>query len=542
MMMRSFQRFLSRRNLENAEKRLNLIFNLFPHGILIISERNEILYSNENLLRLLNCELAQLIPTISDLQYCQGRKQSELSPSNKIIEHVKIILSLELNQQISLGVSKCGATYLEWRAQKVLWGEQNGILLTVSNVNHIIQLEKTTSDNKLKNVLLRSVSHELRTPINSIKSLAESLKNDPEISPFHPWKEKLNIISVSTNHLLSLINDLLDYSKVLVGMFSIQKSNFALWNSIYEVIQLIKIQATKKGLQIFTRIDPQLPINVHTDPLRLSQVLLNLLSNALKFTLKGSIEIRCMLNEKNQLKITVKDTGIGISEEKMKNLFKEFGTYLDKDLNPVGCGLGLWISNIIAQELGSSIEVKSKVYKGSSFSFCVNIFDQNTQGHLLFENETICEIPKENKLNLTISNFDRLLQEENTQVLIVDDNDFNRLALGSLLSSYKILFNEACTGKEAITKVLEMNKKRKSYKLIIMDGSMPELNGWEAAKNILGLYSSGKIDNLPVIIGYTAFTSDAELSLCIESGMKECIIKPCNSEILINKITNYLSI
>mmetsp|Transcript_14859 Transcript_14859/g.14902 ORF Transcript_14859/g.14902 Transcript_14859/m.14902 type:complete len:314 (+) Transcript_14859:255-1196(+) len=225
---KTIERFLIRKGFESAEKRLNLIFNLFPEGILILSERKEILYSNENLMKLLNCNISQVVSIISSMDYCHGRKHSNLSSTNKLIDDINLIPNLAINQEIVLGVSESENLSMEWKGQRVSWENQNAILLTVSNVNHVIELEKTVSDNKLKNILLRSVSHELRTPINAIAFMAESLKEEPEISNNKSWKEKLDMVSVSSKLLLSLVNDLLDYSKILAGAFSIQKSSFLL--------------------------------------------------------------------------------------------------------------------------------------------------------------------------------------------------------------------------------------------------------------------------------------------------------------------------
>ncbi|CAG9335885.1 unnamed protein product [Blepharisma stoltei] len=474
------------------------------------------------------------------MEYSQGKKYSGLTNSNRLIDDINLIPSLHLYQEIVFGICKVGPSNLEWRGQKVLWEDQESILLTVRDANQIIQLEQTVSDNKLKNVLLRSVSHELRTPINAIVALVDSLKEEIEIVSNEDFKEKLDIISVSSQLLLSLVNDLLDYSRILAGVFSIQKSKFSFRNLIGSAIQLVKIQAEKKGLKLITRIDKDLPAYVFTDPLRLNQVLLNLLGNALKFTLKGYIEICCLLASKNKVKIIVTDTGIGIEESKMSNLFQEFNTNHNRNLNPSGCGLGLFISNVIVQELGSKpIEVESKLHEGSSFSFIINISEENFNFDDLesvFTDESILESTSP----IWVKDFTELLEKEFPQVLIVDDNDFNRFALGTLLNNNDILFSEACTGRQAIKCVKEADERSKPYKLIIMDGSMPELDGWEATKLIFEMYYRGEIHSFPIIVGYTAFSSDLEISKCIESGMKECIIKPCKAEILIQKIAKYL--
>ncbi|CAG9327243.1 unnamed protein product [Blepharisma stoltei] len=537
----SFERFLSRKNLERAEKRFSVIFNLFPDGILILSGAHSILYINAVMTRFLGCSKDRVVQTLSTIEYCQGKKYSHLSNSNKLIDDLILVPSLEVNQEVVLGLSKIQNSNLEFRAQKVLWDDHDAILLTVRDANHIINLEQSISDNKLKNVLLRSVSHELRTPINAITSLSEALMSEPEIVQNKKFKENLNIVSVSSKLLLSLVNDLLDYSRILAGAFSVQKTNCLIRAIVQDAVQLLKTQAEKKGLIIFSRIDPQMPAYIYTDSLRLSQVILNLLSNALKFTLKGHIEICCLLVTKGVIKIIISDTGIGIEESNLPNLFKEFNTHTNQTINPTGCGLGLFISNIIVKELGPKpIEVSSTLGEGSSFSFFINIHeDELAQSYY---EELHNNITSENISQIVPKDFSKLIEKEYPQVLIVDDNDFNRIAIGSLLLHCGILYNESYTGKEAVKKIQESCRIMKPYKLVIMDGSMPELNGWEATKMIHQLYFDGKLSSLPIIIGYTAFSSEEELNLCIESGMKECLIKPCSKEVLISKVLHYLSL
>lgn len=269
-----------------------------------------------------------------------------------------------------LGITNSGMTNLEWKGRKVVWEEQDTILLTIRDANEIIQLEQNISDNKLKNILLRTVSHELRTPINAISFLTDTLCSNPRIYEEETCFEKLKIISVSAKLLLSLVNDLLDYSRMLSGAFLIQKSFFHLSDVISSTTQLIKIQAEKKGLKVIIRIDPDLPCVIYSDPLRLSQILLNLLSNALKFTLKGFIEICFIQTRKGQVKVMVSDTGIGIEKEKLSFIFKEFNTQISSNMNPQGCGLGLHISNRIANELGGRpIKVKSQQNVLTNFYF-----------------------------------------------------------------------------------------------------------------------------------------------------------------------------
>lgn len=165
--------------------------------------------------------------------------------------------------------------------------------MTIRNVNQVIDLEKSIANDKMKTILLRSVSHELRTPLSAIEFFTNDMILHPKSQRTDEENENLKIVSISSKLMLSLINDLLDYSKILAGVFSTTKTFCDIRAIVYNSCELIHMQAYKKNITLITRIDPKIPEIIWTDPLRLSQVLLNILNNALKFTLKGSIEVCC---------------------------------------------------------------------------------------------------------------------------------------------------------------------------------------------------------------------------------------------------------
>ncbi|CAG9330288.1 unnamed protein product [Blepharisma stoltei] len=537
----SIERFLNRKGKSKAKMRLSVIVNAFPDGIFIISDNLEIMYTNDNLLKLLDCESEELIRIISEITYCDGKKYSTLSNSNLLIEDLQAIFRQNDRNEFMLGISYFKGNNIEWKGLKIIWENKQALAIIVRDANHIIQLERSISDSKVKTVILRSVSHELRTPINAISFLVEDLLEKQNDNIKEDWKEKLKIISISTKLLLTLVNDLLDYSRMLSGAFSIRKCECDLRNIIENAWELIKLQALKKNIDLILRIDPTLPVYIYSDPLRLSQVLLNLLSNALKFTLCGSIEVICISTMSNQLKITVRDTGIGIDENQKNKLFQEFCSEVLPILNPNGCGLGLHISNKIVKELGGNIiEVESKIGHGSAFSFNINMFHNSLPYEIAsndYDDLLMSEMPN---LEIALSKCLIINKINLPQILIADDNDFNRLILISLLLKNGIPALEACTGKQAVDIILKHNvKEHTSIKVIIMDVEMPQMNGWVAAQKIHDMHSKEEIRFLPNIIGYTAYNTDEDISNCYKSGMKECLIKPCSSEKIISTILKY---
>lgn len=539
----SLERFIYRKDQETAENRLGVIVEACPDGILVASNLETVEYSNLNILKLLSCGSSEIFDVLNRIEYSKGKKYSSLTISNKLSDDINFLFNYEFNKEIMLGISLLGNINIEWKATKILWGDQVAVIIWAKNANQIIQYEQSSAENKIKTVLLRSVSHELRTPINAISFLAQELHADlcsmlPEIQ-----RKKIKMVSISSKLLLSLVNDLLDYSRMLAGVFDIQRSNFNLRKIIYNTSELINIQASKKGLNLSIRVDPDLPEIIFSDPLRLSQVLLNLLSNALKFTMKGSIEVICILTSSNRLNIRVNDTGIGIDPNRLIKLFEEFETEISPIINPQGCGLGLHISNRIVKALnGNPIQVSSTLGAGSAFSFSISISDDSVSDSfsevftdLLPENE---EKKSEIKVKQFLTHKEKILNC--ARVLIVDDNEFNRIITGSLLARNSINFDEACNGREAVDCVSAMDKRGRQYNVLIMDCNMPELNGWEATLQIHVLFNEGSISEMPKIIGHSAYSSREDIQLCLESGMTEVLVKPCSPEEILSAVKKYL--
>lgn len=243
------------------------------------------------------------------------------------------------------------------------------MFLSIRDVNKIIELEKNLANDRMKTLLLRSVSHELRTPLNSIIYFTNEILASAQQRTEEEIK-RLKTILVSSKLMLSLINDLLDYSKILAGVFSVQKSHFNLKDMMENTIELFQLQAAKRGLQINLRIDHMLPKEIFSDPMRISQILLNLIGNSLKYTLKGKIEICCVSSSTSMLKCYVEDTGVGMDELYLKSLFKDFSSTHIPNMSQQGVGIGLCISNLLVKQLGGKdIKVKSSAGKGSRLYF-----------------------------------------------------------------------------------------------------------------------------------------------------------------------------
>ena len=532
----SLDLFKKQTQLQETQKRLSVLIENMPGGLLLLSSSFEVLLRNNNSVNLLP---EQTLEAFGQLQYSQERRFFYRdSPDRGLLEDVKKCFDLGLNQEITLGITYFEEEYLEWKAKKVEWGNEQAVLLIIKNVNEIIRYEQVSSENRCKNAILRSVSHELRTPTNSICCLTDKLLELQNLEK--DSVENLKIIKISSDLLLSLINDLLDYSRMLAGAFRIEKSDCEARETFEQVIRLVEVQASKKNIRIFSRIDSFVPEVIFTDDKRLRQVLINLLNNAVKFTFKGEIELCAWINHKNKLGVCVRDTGIGIPQERQSELFRLFSRVHDAEVTAEGCGLGLHISNLLVKELGGDcIQVNSVQGLGSSFSFEIDIFREPPSIICSSDSEdSICE---ETDRLVSVYKFSVSAKTlKSVEVMVVDDESFNRHIVVTVLKSLNIGITEACNGKEAVEKVKRLDRIGSALKVIIMDCSMPEMNGWQATQEIKRIHSEQVISAMPTIIGYTAFTGANETSECFRSGMTKVLSKPVDSQILLKTVASYI--
>ncbi|CAG9323214.1 unnamed protein product [Blepharisma stoltei] len=534
----SYERFVFSKEVEASKNRFEIITQAFTDGIIVITVNQKVEFYNSTALEFLNCRYHEIFSELMKCKYCAEKKISQFNHSDMLIDDLNYIFENAQVGEVTLGVIQINNINLEWKAKNIIWERNQAIFLTIRNINQIIELEKSIANDHMKTVLLRSVSHELKTPLNAIAFFTDELIEKPLIEMPDSEKEKLKLVLISSKLMLSLINDLLDYSKMLAGAFTINKTSSDIRQAIYNACDLISMQAKKKNISLIYRVDPNIPELVFTDIVRFSQILLNLLSNALKFTIKGYIEICVWINSENKLECKVEDTGIGINKEIKRKLFTEFSTNYNPVLNSQGSGLGLWISNFLVKSLGGSgIKAKSKLGKGSSFLFAIDIYEDTPE--IRSYEESLANIDEAaSKSDFYFDrNFNNVL---NSKVLIVDDNELNRMILASILSQNNISYAEAWNGKDALNKIIECNNKGSMYSIVIMDCNMPEMDGFEATREIVKLYLMKKLYRLPNIIGYSAYSSDEDRNACFECGMVDYLPKPSPSEKIINLIKQYL--
>ena len=363
---------------------------------------------------------------------------------------------------------------------------------------------------KAKQQFLSNMSHEIRTPMNAIIGFTKVvLKTDLTSKQ----REYLTAIKMSGDALIVLINDILDLAKVDAGKMTFEQIPFKMALSISAMLHLFETKIQEKNLVLDKEYDSRIPDVLLGDPVRLHQIILNLVSNAVKFTSAGKITISVRLlsedEEKATIEFAVADTGIGIPENKIENIFENFQQASSGTSRLYGgTGLGLAIVKQLVEPQGGTIKVQSKVNEGSTFSFILSFQKTNAEAEMETE---IVELDTEIK---------------NIKVLVVEDIPLNQLLMKTILDDFGFERDIAGNGKIAIEKL-----ESKSYDVVLMDLQMPEMNGFEATdyiRNTLNL-------RIP-IIALTADVTTVDLAKCKAVGMNDYIAKPVDERILYSKI------
>ena len=375
-----------------------------------------------------------------------------------------------------------------------------------------LAIKQEAKANRSKQEFLFNMSHDIRTPMNAIigfTSLAQSHLDDKEMLDSY-----LKKISTSSEYLLSLINDVLDMSRIESGKLKIEESIVYLPSILEDIRDIVSSNVQKKQLSLNTDIVDLRDSNVLTDPLKLKQVLLNVVANAIKFTPSGGY-VNLSLVQKDgygNYDFIVEDNGIGISKEFQEHIFEQFSREATSTVSRVqGTGLGLSISKAIVDMMGGSISVESESGKGSKFtiSLCFKVTDETTDNKTISSNNII---------------------DTNKKILLVEDNELNYEIAKTVLEEAGFRVDGASNGKEAIDKASD-----NTYDVILMDIQMPIMDGYEATKELR------RLGNRTPIIAMTANAFSEDKKKAKEVGMDGYIAKPINVNKLVSTIMNILN-
>ena len=392
--------------------------------------------------------------------------------------------------------------------------------------NERLERINAETQNQSKDRFLAHLSHELRTPLTSILGYTEILLNSNKAPNAEP---ELNIILNNGQHLLGLLNNVLDLSKIAVGKLEYNFSTINVDSFIADIFCLMQVHAADKGLTLKMHAKNALPLQIYSDPVRLRQVLINLIHNGIKFTETGQVTLTIwteFINEQELMKFSVVDTGQGIPEHMLGNIFKPFEQVEDFiSRKEQGAGLGLSICTELVQHMGGSITVNSVVNQGSEFVFSVDPGDIADQERVLLAFE------QEHTSHEIIA-----LTPLQGHVLVVDDMDDIRQLIGQLCQSFGLKVSYASNGLQAIEQCKSAKENNHCFDLILMDIHMPTLDGKRAIKEIRAL----NFDN--AIIAVTAATMKGVKQELLALGFNHIVAKPIDKNELYQGLANYLSI
>jgi len=383
--------------------------------------------------------------------------------------------------------------------------------------------EDAVSANVSKDQFLANMSHEVRTPLNGVIGITEMLL---ETELTDDQLKKLKMVETSADHLLAIINDILDFSKVESGKYRFEMKDFSLLKALDDIKNALMHYAKDKGLELIFDISPEVPEFVKGDKARLTQIIINIINNALKFTQKGKVVLDLQIEHKDKyelcLHFTITDTGIGIPPEKQETIFEPF-EQVDGSLTREkgGTGLGLAISKQLIEAFNGSIWVESEVGKGSSFHF---------SACFIAGSQVEPDQPLEDDVSETVSAG----TTTPLKILLAEDSEINQYLLVSILEEHGHIVTLANNGEEAV----EFYKKG-PFDIVLMDIQMPKMDGFDATAAIREREKETEIHT--PIVALTAHAMKDDLNRCLEAGMDHYLTKPIKSAILIETINRYAS-
>ena len=521
-------------NLRRNEALMRAINNLPPTGIFVMdSETNEALFINSEFYKIWQLEhlqnavvrgditgeqlLSECLSNIELSAFVSASTSEDFSDGIKIVEDEVPLLDGRTLRRIYGPIQENNVTFAYLYVFEDITARKEAVRQLAAAT------EAAEAANKAKSEFLANMSHELRSPLNAILGFTHILK---ESNPKPEQTENLEIIYNSGNHLLALINDILDISKIEAGRVVLTQEQFNLPQLLKELQQMFLNAAHKKALTLTVEVAPDLPRMVCSDRLKLRQILINLLSNAIKFTEFGTITLRARLSPspkaskpEQTLLFEVTDTGTGIATTDQKRLFEAFVQTKSGLTAHEGTGLGLAISREYVHLLGGELQVSSRLGSGSTFSFSTDV--------------TVVDIASETAECSQQKIIGLAPDQPSYRILVVDDVAVNRKLLTHLLSSVGFEVREANNGKEAIAQWKDWHPH-----LIWIDMQMPVMTGEEAAREIKALDLTGDTK----LIALTASAFEENRISALNSGCDDFVSKPVQAIGVFQKMSQHLGV
>lgn len=445
-----------------------------------------------------------VMPDLNGIEVCKKIKETAIQKETPVI-----FLTASQDEEILRQAFDAGAVDFirkPFSNTELISRVKNHLNLVQSKKELAIAKEYAESATKAKGEFLANMSHEIRTPMNGIVTVIDFLK---ETGLTKKQSDLIDIIKTSSDSLLNIINDILDFSKIESGQIELEDLNFNLKHELENVLKPLELRAKDKGLLLKLNLDKKIPEIVNGDALRIKQIIINLVNNAIKFTQSGKIIIDTKLLENKEktlnIEFKVRDTGIGIKKENQNKLFKSFSQSDASSTRKYGgTGLGLAISKNLVEMMNGNIHLESEYGKGSIFTF-----------NLLLETKKLKIKQKTEEIDFNEQNIKR------KSFLIVDDNAINRKVAEMTIAKLGHQTKCAVNGHEAYQFYLENN-----FDVILMDVHMPELDGIETTELIRKHEKEENIENPIPIIAMTAAAMKGDKERFLDAGMTEYISKP----------------
>ncbi len=374
-----------------------------------------------------------------------------------------------------------------------------------------LQAKLAIAASEAKSQFLSNMSHEIRTPMNAVIGMA-TLLSEEKLN--EKQSKYVNNVLVSATSLMGIINDILDLSKIEAQKLALVMSDFDLHKFLENIEEIFSFSAKNKGISFEMQLDCNLPRNICGDDIRLRQILINILGNAIKFTEKGKV-LLAVKREDERLFFRIEDTGIGMKKEDIPRIFNEFDQLNAGNNSSIrGTGLGLSISKNLIELMGGSVCVNSEYKVGSVFDFDIPFIPGN-----------------EANLDNSKTMDDLLISAPNAEVLVVDDNEINLNVVSAMLKLYKIKCDTAISGPKAIKMI-----SQKNYDIVFMDQMMPEMDGVEVTKNLRESYREDEL----IIIALTANAIEGAKEMLLNVGMNDYLSKPIDRKPLLKILKKWL--
>jgi signal transduction histidine kinase/DNA-binding response OmpR family regulator len=516
--------------------RVKAALDTMAEGLLILDRKEQVVLANKAFADIFSKEPNELLGLKASEFRWKNKEGQTIAPehrpwikaltSGKIIKDEMLVLEFEEGLQKSFKVNCSPVLGENKKYAGVLVGFDDITLLEKKETELRKSKEEAEDANKAKSAFLANMSHEIRTPMNAILGFTDILKRGYVKNEQESLKY-LNTIHSSGKSLLDLINDILDLSKVESGKLEFESVQFQPYNTIDEVVEMLRPTAEKKGITLSWKAIENIPETIFVDPMRFRQILFNLIGNAIKFTDHGSVQVECSCYQNknnNFLQIDIIDSGIGMSETALKNVFDPF---VQADVTVSrrfgGTGLGLSISRKFARALGGDITVTSTENKGSVFSVLMQT-GTSLPGNLISPQtiKALCDQYVEAK----VSNWNFT---GGGRILVVDDGRENRELVKIILEEAGLSVDEAENGAIGVEKATSTQ-----YDLILMDVQMPVMDGFTAAKT---MRKSGLTQP---IIALTANAMQGFEQQCLDNGYSDYATKPVDIDKLIQIVRKYL--